>query len=149
MSEMEEENKGKVTVTKDDFKIDDLKDRVWTTDDGAVVVFNGVVRSKNDGQKVEKLEMQRYEGMTESELEKVKEEAINNFKISDVFLIHRYGVFDVGDNIVGIVVSAPHRDEAFDACSYCIDRIKEKVPLWKKETVESGESKWLGGENGD
>ncbi len=146
---MEEENKGKVTVTKDDFKIDDLKDRVWTTDDGAVVVFNGVVRSKNDGQKVEKLEMQRYEGMTESELEKVKEEAINNFKISDVFLIHRYGVFDVGDNIVGIVVSAPHRDEAFDACSYCIDRIKEKVPLWKKETVESGESKWLGGENGD
>lgn len=149
MSEMEEENKGKVTITKEDFKIDELKERVWTTDDGAVVVFNGVVRSKNDGQKVEKLEMQRYEGMTESELEKVKEEAVNNFKISDVFLIHRYGVFDVGDNIVGIVVSAPHRDEAFDACSYCIDRIKEKVPLWKKETVESGESKWLGGENGD
>ncbi len=146
---MVEENQEKVIVTKEDFKIDDLKEKVWSTEDGAVVVFNGVVRSKNEGRKVEKLEMQRYEGMTEGELEKVKEEAINNFKISDLFLIHRYGVFDVGDNLVGIVVSAPHRDEAFDACSYCIDRIKEKVPLWKKETVEGGNSRWLDGKKGE
>ncbi len=133
----------KAIVTEEDFDLDELKKRVQSHEDGAVVVFNGVVRSKNDGQKIEKLELQRYEGMTESELEKVKEEAINNFDITDLVLVHRYGEFEVGENIVGIVASAPHREEAFEACKYSIDRIKEKVPLWKKETTEGGESKWL------
>ena len=152
MNEME---KKKAIVTEEDFDIDELKERVYSRKDGAVVVFNGVVRSKNDGEKIEKLELQRYEGMTESELIKVKEEAINNFEITDLILVHRYGELDVGDNIVGIVASAPHREEAFEACKYAIDRIKEKVPLWKRETVESGESRWLdkglekrGGSNG-
>jgi len=138
-----EMDKKKAVVTEEDFELDELKKRVCTQEDGAVVVFNGVVRSKNNGKKIEKLELQRYEGMTESELEKVKEEAINNFKITDLVLVHRYGELDVGDNIVGIVASAPHREEAFEACKYSIDRIKEKVPLWKRETTKSGESRWL------
>ncbi|MFP4001823.1 MAG: molybdenum cofactor biosynthesis protein MoaE [Thermoplasmata archaeon] len=133
----------KAVVTEEDFELDELKERVRTPDDGAVVVFNGVVRSKNDGQEVKRLELQRYEGMTESELEKVKDEALNNFEITDIVLIHRYGELDIGENIVGIVASAPHRDEAFEACKYSIDRIKEKVPLWKRETMKGGESRWL------
>lgn len=133
----------KAIVTEEDFEISELKDRVMSRKDGAVVVFNGVVRADNNGEKVKKLELQRYEGMTESELEKVKEEAINNFEITDLVIVHRHGEMEVGDNIVGIVASAPHRTEAFEACKYSIDRIKEKVPLWKRETTESGESRWL------
>ncbi len=140
VSEMDEK---KAIVTEEDFDLDELKERVHSDEDGAVVVFNGVVRSKNDGQKIEKLELQRYEGMTEGELEKVKEEAINNFEITDLILVHRYGSLEIGDNIVGIVASAPHREEAFEACKYSINRIKEKVPLWKRETTEGGESRWL------
>jgi len=135
----------KAIVTEEDFDLEELKGRVCSQEDGAVVVFNGVVRSRNDGQEIEKLELQRYEGMTENELEKVKEEAINNFNITDLILVHRYGELDVGENIVGIVASAPHREEAFEACKYSIDRIKEKVPIWKRETRKSGESKWLDG----
>ncbi len=131
----------KAIVTKEDFDLNELKKRVCSQRDGAIVVFNGVVRSKNDGHKIEKLEFQRYEGMTESELENVKEEAINNFNITDLVLVHRYGELDVGENIVGIVASAPHRKEAFEACKYSIDRIKEKVPLWKREAVSGGESR--------
>ncbi len=89
------------------------------------------------------LELQRYEGMTEPELDKVREEAVNNFEVTDILLIHRYGELEVGDNIIGIVVSATHREGAFEACRYCIDRIKEKVPFWKKETSKEGDSKWL------
>ncbi|MFP3872670.1 MAG: molybdenum cofactor biosynthesis protein MoaE [Candidatus Natronoplasma sp.] len=141
---MKGEKEGKkAVVTEDDFQLEDLKKRVCNEEDGALVVFNGVVRNQNEGRKVKRLELQRYEGMTGSELEKVREEAVNNFKVNDVLVIHRYGELEVGDNIVGIVVSAPHRKEAFEACRYCIDRIKEKVPLWKKETGEEGDSKWL------
>ncbi len=133
----------KAVVREEDFNISELKKKVQTDEDGAVVVFNGVVRSKTKGQKVKRLELQRYEDMTEGELEKVRDETINNFKITDIIVIHRFGDLDIGENIVGIVVSAPHRDEAFEAAKYCIDRIKEKVPLWKKETTEGGESRWL------
>ncbi len=133
----------KALVTEEDFTIEELKERVRSDEDGALVVFNGVVRSKNKDQEVEKLELQRYEDMTESELEKVKDEALNNFKISDLVVVHRYGELNIGDNIVGIVAAAPHREDAFEACKYTIDRIKEKVPLWKRETTKGGESKWL------
>ncbi|MBS3817618.1 MAG: molybdenum cofactor biosynthesis protein MoaE [Candidatus Thermoplasmatota archaeon] len=143
---MDDESEERVIVTEDDFKIDDLKEKVISEKDGAVSVFNGLVRNKNKGQKIKKLELQRYEGMTEDELEKVRDEAVNNFKVNDVLLLHRYGELDIGDNIVGIVVTASHREPAFEACRYCIDRIKEKVPLWKKETPEGGEARWLGEE---
>ncbi len=142
----EEDDKKKSIVTEEDFKLDELKKRVWSTQDGALSIFNGVVRDENRGKRVKKIELQRYEDMTESELDKVREEAINNFEVNDILVVHRYGELEVGDNIVGIVVSAPHREAAFDASRYCIDRIKEKVPLWKKETTEENESEWLGGE---
>lgn len=142
----EEDDENKAIVTEEDFQLDELKERVWSGQDGALSIFNGVVRDNNKGKRVKKLELQRYEGMTESELDKVREEAINNFEVNDILVIHRYGELEVGDNIVGIVVSAPHRGEAFEACRYCIDRIKEKVPLWKKETTEENDSEWLEGE---
>ena len=133
----------RVSVTEQDFIIDDIKKDIWDEKAGAVVVFNGVVRNQNKGKEIKGMELQRYEGMTEKELVKVRDEAINNFKVNDIFIIHRIGELSVGDNIVGIIVTAPHREEAFNACKYCIDRIKEVVPLWKKETTSEGEERWL------
>lgn len=135
--------KGNVTVQEEDFDLNELKEEMIDDDSGAVVIFNGIVRGHNEGDDVESLEIQKYEGMTEQELEKVKDEAVNNFKVNDILIIHRYGKMDVGDNILGIVVSAEHREEAFDACRYCIDRLKEMVPLWKKEKLDGGEDRWL------
>lgn len=142
----EEDDEKKAIVTEEDFKLEELKKRVWSPQDGALSIFNGVVRDENRGKRVKELELQRYEGMTGSELDKVRQEAINNFEVNDILVVHRYGKLEVGDNIVGIIVSAPHREAAFDACRYCIDRIKEKVPLWKKETTGENESEWLKGE---
>ncbi len=142
---MEEEDERKVIVTEEDFQLDELKERIWSKEDGAISIFNGVVRNENRGKIVKRLELQRYEGMTGSELDKVREEAVNNFEVNDILLVHRYGELEVGANIVGIVVTAPHREEAFEACRYCIDRIKEKVPIWKKETTEKNGSEWLKG----
>lgn len=137
---------GKTEVTEDDFSLDELRDGLVTEEDGAVVVFNGVVRGNSDGEEVRRLEMERYEDMTLKELEKVKDETLLNFDVTDLNLIHRHGKFDVGENIVCIMASAPHRKEAFEACEYCIDRLKEKVPLWKKEITEEGVERWLKGQ---
>lgn len=134
---------GRTQVTKEDFSIDELRDEILSEEDGAVVVFNGVVRGFNEGKAVSNLEVERYEDMTIQELEKVKEEALLNFDVNDITVIHRYGMFEVGDDIVCIVVTASHRKPAFQACEYCIDRLKERVPLWKKETTENGEKKWV------
>ncbi|MFO7792349.1 MAG: molybdenum cofactor biosynthesis protein MoaE [Candidatus Saliniplasma sp.] len=134
----------KIVVTEDDFNIDELKDKILDDSSGAVVVFNGVVRDHNQGKKVKNLEIQRYPEMTEEELKKVRDEAINNFKIDEILIVHRYGLLEVGDNIVGIIVTASHREAAFTACKYCIDRLKEIVPLWKKETTLEGETEWVG-----
>ncbi len=133
----------KVKVSKEDLLLDDMIRDVVSPEDGAVVSFLGRVRNHNNGSVVRKIELQRYEDMTFQQLERVRDEALNNFEITDVCIRHRYGELLVGDRIVGIVVSASHRQEAFDACRYCIDRLKEIVPLWKKETTGSDETRWL------
>lgn len=135
-----------VEITKENFDIDQMKDDILKDSDGAVVVFNGVVRGKSKGLDVEEMKVERYEDMTEKEMIKVRDEAINNFKVNDVRIVHRYGELEVGDNIVGIVVTAPHREAAFEACKYSIDRIKEIVPFWKKEVTSEGEEQWVEGE---
>ncbi len=125
----------KIILTEDDFHLDELKKRIHTSNSGAVVIFNEVVRDKNRGKNIESLEIQEYPEMTKEELRKVRDESINNFKINDVLIVHRYGILNVGHNVIGIVVTAPQRDAAFSACKYCIDRLKEIVPLWRKETI--------------
>lgn len=137
----------KVVVTKEDFDLEKLKRDLMTKESGAAVIFNGVVRGFNEGEKVENFELERYEGMTIKELENIRKEGLNNFDINEIFIIHRYGKLDVKDNIVGIIVTTPHRKAGFEACEFVIDKIKEKVPLWKKEnTIESGEH-WIEGQD--
>jgi molybdopterin synthase catalytic subunit len=110
---------------------------------GATVTFVGVTRRENAGRKVIRLEYEAYEPMALREMRKIAEEAGRRFAVSRVAISHRIGVVEIGQASVAIAVSAPHRGAAFDACRFAIDRLKEIVPIWKKEHFEGGEV-WIG-----
>lgn len=110
---------------------------------GALVTFCGVVR--DDGG-IERMELEVYEEVAVRELEAIRDEAMQKYPIESVDIVHRVGSLRVGENILLIVVGAGHRKEAFDACEYILERIKESVPIWKKEIGEDGE-RWVPGES--
>ncbi|MFH1006387.1 MAG: molybdenum cofactor biosynthesis protein MoaE [Candidatus Latescibacterota bacterium] len=120
---------------------------------GAVVTFVGRVRNHANGKRVVALEYEAHETMAERKLAEIGAEILQKwthgadgaFAPIRTAIVHRVGHVKVGEASVVIAVSAPHRAEAFEACRYAIDRIKEIVPIWKKEIYEEGE-RWVGGE---
>ena len=80
-----------------------------------------------------------YETMAQSQLKLIRKEAIEKFGVNEILVIHRYGELNVMDNILFIAVSSGHRKEAFSACMYVIDELKQRVPIWKKETTPEGD----------
>ena len=111
---------------------------VLTPDAGGSVVFIGTVRNKTQAKTVTRLEFEGYAPMAIKEMHKIAEQAIEKFAILKVAIHHRLGVLDIGEIPVVIAVSAAHRGAAFQACQYCIDTLKETVPIWKKEIFEDG-----------
>lgn len=118
-------------ITKEDFSIDELVRKMKKPEMGAIVTFLGVVRA--DGG-IKEMNVEVYKEMGEKELEKLEREAREKFEIEAVEIVHREGSLKVGENIVVILVGAKHRKEAFRACEYLIDELKERVPIWKKES---------------
>ncbi len=114
---------------------------------GAVVVFLGVVRGVDEGRKVRYLEYDAYAPMAEKELRRIGDEIAERWPEARIAICHRFGHLEVGETALVIAASASHRAEAFEACRYAIDRIKEVVPIWKKEVWEDGEA-WLEGHPG-
>jgi molybdopterin synthase catalytic subunit len=112
---------------------------------GAIVLFIGTVRDMNEGRKVLGLEYDAYRSMAEKEMRRLGEEITSRWPAARVAMQHRVGKLAIGDVAVIIAVSAPHRQEAFEASRYAIDRMKEIVPVWKKETWKNGEG-WLEGQ---
>lgn len=110
---------------------------------GAIVTFAGTTRRDNAGRKVIRLEYEAYEPMALSEMRKLAREAGLRWKIVRIVIAHRIGVVEIGETSVAIAVSAAHRGAAFEACRFAIDRLKEIVPIWKKEHFEGGEI-WVG-----
>jgi len=110
---------------------------------GALVVFEGWVRDHNEGQDVERLEYEVYRPLALSEGQKVLTEAQQKFGIRHASSVHRSGQLDIGDCAVWVGVSSAHRGEAFDACRYIIDEIKQRLPIWKKEYYVNGDSGWV------
>ena len=110
---------------------------------GAQVVFQGRVRDHNQGRRVVRLEYEAYGPLAEKEGARILEEARQRFDVVDARCAHRVGMLEIGEAAVWIAVTAAHRDAAFDACRFIIDRIKERVPIWKKEHYEDGESDWI------
>jgi molybdopterin synthase catalytic subunit len=131
-----------ISVTRDDFDVNAVIDRVKRPDMGALVTFLGVVR--DDG--IEVMDLEAYEEVAVKEMETIRDEALAEFPIESVDIIHRVGRLRVGENILLIVVGAGHRKEAFDACEYILERIKQSVPIWKKEIGKDGE-RWVPGES--
>jgi|TARA_B110000263_G_scaffold77372_1_gene67542 molybdopterin synthase catalytic subunit len=110
---------------------------------GAFAGFEGWVRNYNDGHKVLQLEYEVYTPIAESEGRKIIQEAKERFDILDAQGIHRSGLLEIGECAVWVGVSSVHRNEAFDACRYIIDHIKVRLPIWKKEYYENGDSGWV------
>lgn len=110
-----------------------LVGQVYHPEDGAVVTFEGIVRNHADGLAVRYLEYEAFEEMAKAQLRIVLEEVQARWGLTHVAVVHRLGRMEIGDMAVLVVVGAPHRNEAFQACHYVIDRIKETVPIWKKE----------------
>ncbi|MBK7872040.1 MAG: molybdenum cofactor biosynthesis protein MoaE [Saprospiraceae bacterium] len=106
---------------------------------GAVDVFIGTVRDHTQGRKVVRLEYEAYEPMAISEMRKIAEAAIHRWPVQRIAIHHRIGTLQIGDAAVVIAVSTPHREEAFEACKWIIDTLKQTVPIWKKEIFEDGE----------
>lgn len=106
---------------------------------GGIDVFIGTVRNATKGKPVLRLEFEAYEPMAIAEMRKIAEQAVEKFSVQRIALHHRIGTLEIGAAAVVIAVSAPHRAAAFDACRYCIDTLKETVPIWKKEIFENGE----------
>ena len=113
-------------------------------EDGAVLVFEGVVRNHHQDKAVRFLEYDAYESMALKKLEEVGLRAKNEYAIRDIAIVHRLGHMDVGECSIVIAVASAHRGPAFDACRFAIDTIKEIVPIWKKEFYEDGEV-WIEG----
>lgn len=128
-----------IDVTKDDFSIDEIVRKAKRNDVGAIVTFLGTVRDDN----IQRMELEAYREAAIPELEKIRDEAVSKFNLKSVDIIHRIGSLSVGDNIALIVCSAGHRTEAFEGCSYILEELKARVPIWKKEIAANGE-RWVG-----
>ena len=111
-------------------------------DVGAVCVFVGTVRDRNDGDKVSTLELEHYPGMTEKSIEQMLNAAKARFDIISAKVIHRVGILNPLDQIVMVAVTSAHRGQSFQACEFLMDYLKTQAPFWKKETGPNG-SHWV------
>ncbi len=129
--------------TNDPIDSASLVREVTRSSDGAVIVFEGVVRDHNEGKSVESIVYEAYLPMAEKEMAGVIESVRAEFPGVAVAVVHRLGHLVVGDASIAIACASPHRAEAFAACRAVIDRIKHTVPIWKKERGPGGEE-WVG-----
>lgn len=140
--------KERVEITREPIDVAEATAAVGDPSGGATVVFLGTTRDHNDGRRVISLEYEAYREMALSEMRKLVREAARRWNILAAAVIHRVGEVRIGEASVVVAVSAAHRDEAFSAARFLIDRLKEVVPIWKKEHYEGGEL-WIGSQQGE
>jgi len=122
-----------------------LIESIKQPEDGAAIVFEGIVRNHTRGRQTLYLDYEAYEEMALKKLEALAEEAMAEYKVRDVGIVHRLGRIEIGETSVLIVVASAHRAAAFEACRWVIDTLKRTVPIWKKEYFEDG-AVWADGE---
>ena len=110
---------------------------------GAVVTFVGTTRDHTGDRKVLRLEYEAYRPMADEQLQRVADEMLDQWALTGVAIHHRLGRLEIGEASLVVAVSSAHRQAAFEACHFSIDRIKQIVPIWKKEFFEGGEV-WVG-----
>src|SRR5919109_4518607 len=131
-----------IQLTREPLNRDALIAAVSHSSVGGIVVFEGVVRDNARGKQVRYLEYDVYEEMAQQQIRSIITEAQRRWGVERVAVAHRFGRLEIGEASVIIVVAAPHRAEAFDACRYIIDTLKTTVPIWKKEVATDGEE-WV------
>jgi molybdopterin synthase catalytic subunit/molybdopterin converting factor small subunit len=124
-------------------RVEEVVDSVRGDGFGGVVTFTGAVRRESHGRQVVRLEYEAYAPMAEAKIQAIGTEIEARWMGCRVAILHRVGSLQVGDIAVVIAVAAPHRRAAFEACAYAIDRLKQEVPIWKKEVFQDG-SVWVG-----
>ena len=124
---------------------DEIVRRVKAPEDGAVVVFDGIVRNNSRGKPTLNLEYEAYEPMALAKMREIGDDLRRQFPIHRIAMVHRLGRLAIGETSVLIVISSRHRKAAFDACRLAIDRLKQTVPIWKKEYFADG-AVWVEGE---
>lgn len=135
----------RVALTRERIDSDSLVAGLKRGADGAVVVFDGIVRDNSRGRRTLYLVYEAYEEMALKQMRTLVDKAIKDFEIRDIRLVHRLGQLAVGETSVLIAVASAHRAAAFDACRWLIDTLKKTVPIWKKEHFEDG-AVWADGE---
>jgi molybdopterin synthase catalytic subunit len=118
---------------------------VGAADDGAIVLFLGVVRDHNEGRAVSGMRYDAYGAMAEKVLHDIATDAAERLGTDRLAAVHRIGELGIGDISVAVAASSPHRAESFDAARYVIEEIKKKLPVWKKEHYVDGDAQWVDG----
>ncbi len=132
-----------ILVTRKPLDTEAITSTVRASANGGIVTFLGTTRDETDGRRVLYLEYEAYQGMAEKMLARVAQEVRERWGITDLAIAHRLGRLEIGEVSLVVAAASPHRAEAFAACQYVVDRIKQNVPIWKKEVFEDGEV-WVG-----
>jgi molybdopterin synthase catalytic subunit len=132
-------------ITRSPIEAEQLIAAAKSHSDGAVVVFDGIVRNQTHSRQTLHLDYEAYEEMAAKQMRELAREAQTRFGVRRVTMIHRLGRLEVGETSVLIVVASAHRAQAFEACRWLIDTLKKTVPIWKKETFVDG-AVWAAGE---
>ena len=130
-------------ITAEAIEPESLKKELADFACGALVTFEGWIRDHNEGRAVRQLEYEVYAPLAIKEGKRVLEQAAEQWQINHALAVHREGLLALGDVAVWVGVSSAHRDEAFLACRFIIDEIKQRLPIWKKETWTDGDSGWV------
>lgn len=133
-----------IRVSRAPISLDAVLAAVRTPAAGGIVSFVGTVRNQTDGMKITGIELEAAADMARADIRRIAKAAGRKFEVSKVSVVHRIGKLNVGDIIVVIAVSAPHRADAFKACKFIIDELKKTTPIWKKEFSGTKE-RWVEG----
>jgi molybdopterin synthase catalytic subunit len=121
----------------------EVREAVEGPDAGAVVLFFGTVRNNTGGRAVKYLEYEAYPPMAEKKMAEIAQEVSEKWGVDRVAMIHRVGKLEIGEVSVAVAVASPHRKDGFEACQYAMDRLKQIVPIWKREVWADGEAEWV------
>ena len=130
-------------ITSEDIELGDVIRAVEAGDAGAIVHFLGVVRNNTEGREVSYLEYEAYPPMAEKKMAEIAQEIHEKWGLDRVAMIHRVGRLEIGEVSVAVAVASPHRKEAFEACHYAMNRLKQIVPIWKREVWADGDEEWV------
>ena len=130
-------------ITSEEIELGDVIRAVKAGDAGAIVHFLGVVRNNTEGREVSYLEYEAYPPMAEKKMAEIAQEIHEKWGLDRVAMIHRVGRLEIGEVSVAVAVASPHRKEAFEACHYAMNRLKQIVPIWKREVWVDGEEEWV------